>query len=248
MTSSVLKKFFVGFTAPLHSARFLFQKKSLFILGVAPQILTFILYFWAVDKFIIGKWLLPFLNSLVLKTNNPFFLAMLKPQFFEVIIWIVAFLFYGVLGAAFVNAAASPIYDYIAKKSYEASSKDKLPIQTIGDFIDSIISEITKAVVVFCVFIISFFIHIFAPLLFLLGIWYLGWNSIDRTLLLLNLPLKERLRFGLQNTALCVGLGVWSYLPIISSLFAFTTASAGAMLVAKSKIPYFDDNAPGADF
>lgn len=248
MSRSILKQFFLGTSAPLYSARFLLQKKSLLLLGVIPHILNFFLYFWIVSKFIIDKWLHPFLNSLALKSNSEFIVSILKPHFFETLIWIFAFLLYGALGASFVNAVASPIYDYIAQKSYESTSNNKIPMQTIGDIIDSIISEVTKAVVVFCVFIISLFVHIFAPLLFLLSVWYLGWNAIDRTLLLLNLPLKERLRFGLQNISLCIGLGLWCYIPFISPIFAFTIASAGATLVAKTGVPYFDDNSPGADF
>ena len=245
---SVFKQFFLGFASPFHSARFLFQKKSLLFLGVIPHILNFILYFWIVSHYVIGKWLLPFLASLSTNVENSILQSLLNPRIFESFIWIVAVLLYGAIGASFVNAIASPVYDYIATKSYESTSLKKVPIQDLGDILDSVISEFTKAVIVFCVFIISIFVHVFAPVLFLLSIWYLGWNSIDRTLLLLNLPLKERLRFGVENVSVCLGLGLWSYIPIISPLLAFTTASAGGMIVAQSKIPYLMESSPGVDF
>lgn len=248
MFHSSLKQFALGVTAPFHSARFLLQKKSLFLIGLAPHILNFIFYFWIVSEIIIGRWLSPFLSSFAQHNNNSFLSIILKPQLVEIIIWIFAILLYGALGTAFVNAVASPVYDYIAKASYEGVSTNKIPQQTFADFIDSVISEVTKATFVFCVFIISLFFTFLAPFFFIFSVWYLGWNSIDRTLLLLNLPLRERVRFGIQNSALCIGLGVWSYIPLLGPLFAFTTASAGAILVAKSPIPYIDDITPGADF
>ena len=248
MPSFIPRQFILGFLSPIHSARFLFQKKSLFLIGVAPQIINFILYFWVVNKFIIGKWLNPFLSSLEEKSNLSFIVTIFKPEFFQTLIWVLALLLYGILGASFVNAIASPVYDYIAKKSYESNSKKIIPYQTIGDTIDSIISEFTKAIFVFCVFIISLFFPVLSPLFFILGIWYLGWNSVDRTLLLLNLPLKERLKFGARNSAMCIGLGLWCYIPLLAPIIAFAIASAGATLVAKSNIPYFQDNSPGADF
>jgi hypothetical protein len=248
MIHLLFKQFFLGFASPIHSARFLFQKKYLFFLCILPHILNLILYFWIVSHYIIGKWLNPFLSSMEEKSNLKSIFVMIRPEFFEVIVWIAAFLLYGALGTSFINAIASPIYDYAAQKSYEYESGFKTPKQSISDFIDSIISEITKAVIVFCVFLISIFLTFLAPLFFIISIWYLGLIAIDRTLLLLNLPFKERILFGIRNIGLCLGLGIWCYIPFISTLFSFTLACAGARLVAKTPIPYLSDHSIGADF
>ena len=237
MSYSILKNFFIGLSSPFYSARFLFQKKSLFILGVLPHILNFFLYFWIVKTVIIARWLHPFLTTLSFKEQSSFFAYFLNPTFFESLIWLVAFLLYSILGTSFVNAVASPVYDYIAEKTYEHFTNKKLPKQTFEIFLLSTISEFTKAMIVFCVLIISLFVHIFLPILFLFSFWYLGWNSIDRTLLLLNISLRNRLRFGLKYPSLCIGLGVWCYIPILSTLFSFSTAAAGAFVLSKVQDP-----------
>ncbi|MBX9838705.1 MAG: hypothetical protein K2X69_10400, partial [Silvanigrellaceae bacterium] len=115
----------------------------------------------------------------------------------------------------------------------EKTSGNKTPNQSFMDFIDSIISEVTKAVVILCLFILSFFVQIFAPIVLIIGIWYLGWNNIDRTLLLMNIPLRKRVLFGIRNWGLCIGLGIWCYIPIIGTLMAFSMAAAGAIVYAK---------------
>lgn len=174
------------------------------------------------------------LNSLVKNGQHSILVWILQSHFISIFIWTIAILLYGILGITFVNAIASPIYDVITQAAFEETAQKKLPKQTFMDFIDSMISEFTKAVIIFSLFIISFFIQIIAPLLFLLGLWYLGWNTIDRTLLLMNMPLKERIGFGLRNFALCIGLGIWNYIPVFSILIAFALAPAGAIAVAKT--------------
>ncbi|APJ02579.1 EI24 domain-containing protein [Silvanigrella aquatica] len=233
MTHSPFHQIFLGFKAPVYSVRFFLRNKVLLLLGIGPHIINLFIYFWIIRSIVIAKWVKPLFHSLELRWEGTFVAPLFNPVLIEVVIWIIGVLLYGIFGTAFVNAVASPLYDIIAQKAYEKTSGRNIPKQTFMDFIDSIISEITKAVVIICLVIISLFVQIFAPLVFFAAIWYLGWNSIDRTLLLMNIPLKKRLRFGLKNWGLCIGLGFWNYIPIIGALMAFAMAAAGAIAVAK---------------
>ena len=233
MSNSPFQQFMIGFKSPIYSVRFFLRNKGMLLLGIAPHIVNLIIYFWIVRNIVIAKWVKPLFHSLAQRWDGSFIAPIFNPVLIEVVVWIIGVLLYGIFGTAFVNAIASPLYDIIAQNAYEKTSGRNTPKQTFMDFIDSIISEVTKAVVILCIFIISFFVQIFAPLVFFAGIWYLGWNNIDRTLLLMNIPLRKRLLFGLRNWGLCVGLGFWSYIPIIGALMAFSMAAAGAIVVAK---------------
>ncbi len=243
MSHSPIQQIIIGFKAPLHSVRFFKLNKGMLLLGVTPHILNLLLYTWIIRNIVIAKWIHPLFNSLSLKWQDSFISHIFNPTFIEIVVWIVGFLFYGVFGTAFVNAFASPLYDIIAQKAFEKTSGTLIRKQSLMDFIDSIISEVTKGVIVISIIIISFFVQIFAPLVFFIGIWYLGWSSIDRTLLLMNLPLRKRFIFGLRNWGLCVGLGIWNYIPLIGAIFSFAMAAAGAIVVAESKAgeAYVDD-------
>ena len=233
MSVSPFQQLFIGLKAPIHSVRFFLRNKGMLFLGIAPHILNLIIYFWLVRNIVIANWILPLFHSLAQKWKGSFIAPMFNPTLIEIMVWIIGILLYGIFGTAFVNAAASPIYDIIAQNAYEKTSGKKTPKQTFMDFIDSIISEVTKAVVILCLFILSFFVQIFAPFIFLLGVWYLGWNNIDRTLLLMNIPLRKRILFGIRNWGLCIGLGLWCYIPILGTLMAFSMAAAGAIVFAK---------------
>lgn len=249
MSHSSLRQIFIGLWAPIWSFRFLWKHKRLFLIGILPHIVNFIAYFWFIGNVFIGKILPSLEKSLNQSESHPVLTWMLQSQFVTILIWIMALLLYGVLGAAFVNAIASPIYDFVTQKAFEETADQKLHSQSLMDFVDSMISEFTKAVIVICVFIISFFIPFSAPVLFLLSIWYLGWNTIDRTLLLMNLSLRERAVFGVENFALCMGLGIWSYIPGLSALIAFSLAPAGGIVMAKmGGLKYFEPDSPGSDF
>lgn len=233
MSNSPIQQIKIGFQSPIYSVRFFLRNKDMLLLGIAPHIVNLIIYFWVVRNIVIAKWLKPLFHSLAQRWDGSFIAPIFNPVLIEVVVWVIGILLYGIFGTAFVNAIASPLYDIIAQNAYEKVSGRKIPKQTLMDFIDSIISEVTKGIVIICIFIISFFVQIFAPLVFLAGIWYLGWNNIDRTLLLMNIPLRKRLLFGLRNWGLCIGLGFWCYIPIVGALLAFTMAAAGAIVIAK---------------
>ncbi len=233
MSIEPFQQIFLGMKSPIYSVRFFLRNKGMLLLGTAPHILNLIIYFWIVRNIVIAKWIIPLFHSLALKWDGTFLAPLFNTVFIEIIIWIIGFLLYGIFGTAFVNAVASPIYDIIAQNAYEKTSGNKTPKQKFMDYIDSIISEVTKAVVIFCLFVLSFFVQIFAPIVFIVGIWYLGWNNIDRTLLLMNMPLRKRVLFGIRNWGLCIGLGIWCYIPIIGTLMAFSMAAAGAIVFAK---------------
>jgi hypothetical protein len=234
MPHSSLRQIFIGLTAPFLSFQFLWKRKNLLLAGILPHIVNFIIYFWIIRNIFINKIIPSLINSLIKNGQHSTLVWILQSHFISLFIWTIAILLYGILGTTFVNAIASPIYDIITQSAFEETAQKKLPKQSFMDFVDSMISEFTKAVIIFSFFIISFFIQIIAPILFLIGLWYLGWNTIDRTLLLMNLSLKERIAFGLRNFALCIGLGIWNYIPVFSILIAFALAPAGAIAVAKT--------------
>lgn len=232
MSISAFKQVSLGFKSPIYSVKFFKHNKGMLILGIAPHLVNVIVYFWVVKNIILAKWISPLFHSLAEKWSESFFSPLFNSTFIETFVWILGILFYGIFGTSFINAVASPIYDIIAQRAYEKTSGNKVPKQTLLDFINSIISEVTKAVIIFSLFILSFFIHIFSPLIFLLAVWYLGWNNIDRTLLLMNLPLKKRLLFGIKHWGLCIGLGLWCYIPILGTMMAFSFAASGAIIYA----------------
>lgn len=228
-----LRQIFIGLAAPILAFRFLFKQKKLLVAGILPHILNFIIYLLVIKNVLIGKIIPVLADSFVKTGSHPTLLWFFQSQFFSLFIWIIALLLYSVLGTAFVNAIASPIYDIIAQRAFEDISKKTLPKQTFMDFVDSVISELTKAVVVFCLFVFSFFVPFLAPFLFIGSFWYLGWNVIDRTLLLMNMSLKDRLLFGKKHFIVCFGLGIWCYIPGLSTLFAFAMAPAGGIATAR---------------
>ncbi|KAB8030769.1 EI24 domain-containing protein [Fluviispira multicolorata] len=235
MSHSPIQQIIIGFKAPLHSVSFFKSNKGMLILGVIPHIFNLLFYIWLIRNIIIAKWIRPLFNSLSTNWHDSFIAPIFNPTLIESVVWIVGILFYGIFGTAFVNAFASPLYDIIAQKAYEKTSGTPIRQQSFMDFIDSIISEVTKGIIIISIVIISFFVQIFAPLVFFVGIWYLGWSSIDRTLLLMNLPLRKRFIFGIRNWGLCFGLGIWNYIPLIGAIFSFAMAAAGAIIVAESK-------------
>ncbi len=232
MSISAFKQLFLGFKSPIYSVKFFKHNKGMLLLGIAPHTINLIIYFWVVRNIILAKWITPLFHSLSEKWQGSFFSPLFNTTFIETFVWILGILLYGIFGTAFVNAVASPIYDIIAQTAYEKVSNKKTPKQSLMDFIDSILSEITKAIIIFSLFILSFFIQFFAPLVFIFSIWYLGWNNIDRTLLLMNIPLKKRFLFGIKHWGLCIGLGLWCYIPIIGTLMAFSFAASGAIIYA----------------
>ncbi len=222
----------IGLNSPVYSVRFLLSNKAMMFLGIIPHFVNVIFYFWFLRRIVIGQWLLPIFQALAHSWEGSFLAYLFHPTFIEIFVWMMGILFYGVLGTSFVNAVASPLYDIIAKKAYEKTLNQKLPKQGFWEFVNSIFSELTKALILFCLFIVSFFVHIFAPVAFIIAIWYFGWNSIDRTLLLMNLPLRKRLLFGVRHWGYCFGLGFWSYIPFVGVFIAFTLAASGALVVA----------------
>jgi uncharacterized protein involved in cysteine biosynthesis len=132
-----------------------------------------------------------------------------------------------------VSAISSPIYDFIAAKTFEKSTGEKLPNQGFRQMISSIITEVVKLSGYFGLLALSFFVPVLAPFFFLFSIWYLGWDHLDRTLLLMNKSFFERVGFGIKHVLACLSLGAWSYIPLLGGLFGFTFASAGAIAVAR---------------
>lgn len=233
MSHSPIQQLKIGFQAPIHSVRFFTDNKGMFFLGVTPHILNIFFYIWLIRNIVIAKWVSPLFHSLSVNWKESFIAPIFNPTLIEIVVWIVGILLYGIFGTAFVNAVASPVYDIIAQKAYEKTAQIKMPKQTWMDILDSVISELTKGVIIISIVIISFFVNIFAPLVFLFGVWYLGWNCLDRTLLLLNLPLKKRILFGMRNWGLCLGIGIWNYIPIIGVLCSFAMAASGAIVIAQ---------------
>lgn len=250
MSHAPIKHFFASLGSPVEAIRFLSRRPFWLFMGILPHVLNIILYVWFVAKIVIDKWMHPLLTFLGIKWESSFVSGLAQSTLLEIVVWFVAVILYGAIGVAFVNVVASPIYDILAQKAFESTSGRKISSQSFMDFVDSIISEVTKGLIILSVVIISLFLSFLAPVFFVASIWYLGWNHIDRTLLLLKLPFRQRIFFGLKNAPLCFGLGVWSYIPFLNALLSFTLAISGAILVAKHSeaYRYKDENTPGADF
>jgi len=158
---------------------------------------------------------------------------------------IASVLLFTVVGVPLLNVLLSPLLDVIAAKAYVETSGKPIPNLGAADFLRSLLSEASKAVIVYTVIVLGFFLPMLlpgglfvsaaiAPLGLLVSIWFFGWDNADRTLALLGWPLRRRIAFGLRHFLACIALGVWAFVPFAGTLLSFTMAAAGAMVVARA--------------
>lgn len=233
-----------GFLAPLDSLRFFRRHKLLLVSALAPHLLLAVGLLWA--AFLFG---LPLANQ---------HLAQLFPEIaggtgmsayalsilVGLAIGVACILLYTLVGVALLNALFSPLFDVMAAKAYEETSGKPLPKLGWSDFLRSFLSECSKLVIVYTCIVVAFFLPVLipggiivtlivGPALLLISIWFFGWDAVDRTLALKGLGLRQRLLFGVRHALACAALGLWTYVPFAGTLFSFTLAAAGAMVVAK---------------
>lgn len=229
-TSFITQQFRIGFLAPIDSLKFLLKYKVLLFIGLAPHFVGIGIYFWAlrvhVLPLIFEKMAESGLIQAATQGSTPQSIASIS-------IYIIGLLLYALVGLPLVTLCANPIYDYLAGATFEKVTNQTLPKSTMRSTYKSLISELVKLCLLFTLIFIGFIVPISAPIVFLLSIWYLGWDFIDRTLALMQKPLRSRILFGIRYPIACCMLGIWVYVPFVGSLLAFVMASAGAIAVGQ---------------
>lgn len=235
-TSFFTKQFRVGFFAPIDSLKFLVKHKGLLFIGLAPHLAGVVGYFWA-----LRTWVVPLLvdkmsaNGVITATTQ----GTMTQSVAVVSIYIIGMLLYALLGLPLVTVCANPIYDVVAGSTFEKTTGQSLPPSTLRTTLRSLLSEVIKLCILFILICIGFIVPISAPIIFLISIWYLGWDFMDRTLSMLQKTLRSRVLFGVRHPIACCMLGLWIYIPFAGSLLAFVMASAGAMAVGQLIHPSF---------
>ena len=233
-----------GFLAPLDSLRFFRRHKFLLVSALAPHILLAVGLLWTAFAF--G---LPSANEQLIRlfpeiAGGDGVSAYALSILVGVAIVVACILLYTLVGVALLNALFSPLFDVMAAKAYVETSGKELPKLGWSDFFRSFLSECSKMILVYTCLVVAFFLPVLVPggilvtlvvgpAFLLVSIWFFGWDAVDRTLALKGLGLRQRLFFGIRHGLACSALGLWTYVPFAGTLFSFTLAAAGAMVVAK---------------
>lgn len=219
-----------AFLAPFAALSFLRKNLLLLALGLAPFVIGAFVYFWALEKYVMTFLTQSLVKYGILSLEQ---LEGVGGFIVDFSTYLAAFILFVFIGLPIINALASPLYDTIAAAAFEKASGRRLPNSSFAQTVRGIFSEFVKACALLSFMFLAFVFPFWGPLLFVFGVWLFGWEIIDRTLALQQLPLKERVRFGIRHFPACASLGIWLYVPLVGSLFAFTMAAAGAIAVAK---------------
>jgi hypothetical protein len=229
--------------APWDALRFFRKHKTLLFAALSGHIVLFVLYMIA-----ISQWVLPLLLEAG-KTKDPAFFTTLQSLGF---LWtlvshlllasfyVLATLLYSVLAVPIANLLLSPLFDVLATKSYQWVSGVELPQLGLTAFFKSFWLELLKLLFLGAIFfgtLLSVWLVLIAPLVFLFAIWFYGWQEVDRTLGLAGLPWKKRLWFGIRHFPACMCFGIWFYIPLAGTLLAFVMTAAAGILVAHVQSP-----------
>jgi hypothetical protein len=218
-----------GLTSPLDSLRFMRLKKSLLVMGLAPHLVAFIIYVVLAAKFIVPTVIGFLIEKQIVPVGWDGYWVL------DALFWLFALTLFALLGPSIVNTFASPVFDIIAKRTYEYYSGKKLPPESVELILRSFLGECSKLALWLTVTIFLATVPFAAFIGGVVALWFLGWTHVDRTLNLQTLRLGERLKFGLRHAPACMTLGLWGVIPGISSIFTFLMASAGAVVVAKAE-------------
>lgn len=228
--SFFVRQFRIGFFAPIDSLKFLFKNKTLLFIGLAPHVVGMVAYFWALKDAIIPRIMQRLIEAgLIGPVENSittYNLALYSA-------YIIGLLLYALIGLPLVTLCANPVFDFVAGATFERTTQTKLPPSSIKLTFQSLFSELVKLIILYSLILSSFWVFYGAPLIFLVSIWYLGWDFMDRTLTLKQLPLHKRFFYGIKHAIACCMLGLWIYIPFAGSLLAFVMASAGAIAVSQ---------------
>jgi hypothetical protein len=202
-------------------------KKSMLVMGLAPYLVALVVY-----GVLIGRFVVPTLFGFLIEKQiipmgwNGYWLL-------DAIFWLFALTMFALLGPSIINTLASPVFDAMAKRTYEYYSGKKLPPDSLEMMLRSFLGECSKLALWLTVTIFLATVPLAAFAGGIVALWFLGWTHIDRTLNLKAMRLGERLEFGLKHAPACICLGLWGVIPGISTIFTFLMASAGAVVVAK---------------
>lgn len=222
------KKVRTGLFAPAHSLRFLLDNKLLLFIGLAPQVLGLVCFVWLAAATVIPAAETAILSLLPLSWDGGVVSGVVAIG--VILILVIA---YAVIWVPLMSTLASPLYDFIAGQTYQKVSGRALAPQKWRDMIRGIVSEATKLFVYILFIIMGLLLPPLSPLIIMFTIWYLGWDLMDRTLLLTGRSFRERIAFGLRHIVPCLTLGLWVYFPLVGALLGFAFACAGAISVAQ---------------
>lgn len=221
-----------GLSAPLQSLRFLINNKFLLFIGLAPQVLGLAAYVW-----LSIHYLLPYVDETVTQAVPESWSTGVLSLVTQSLMGLLLVVIYAIAFLPLVGAIASPLYDYVAARAFEEKSRCKLPHQGLREAIQGILSELVKLAVYYVLLALTLFVPPLAPFFLGFSIWYLGWDIMDRTLTLMNLPLRRRFGFGVHHVLACLGLGIWAYIPLVGAAFGFAFAAAGGISVSRLSSP-----------
>ena len=227
----VTREIVAGFLAPLESLKFFAEHKIYLLMGLAPFVVGLVCYFW-----VFSLWGLPWVVSLLATWGfDPTGTGLLVTAGLTAIYYIGAFILFALLGMPLVTVLASPLFDIIAEKAFHTHVKFpvQIPALSVRLFVRSFVNETLKTMLVIGCLFASFVVPLLAPFAALGGLWFFGWDHLDRTLAILHLPLRKRIFFGFRHFLACVSLGIWRYMPLIGTLLAFVMSAAGALTVAR---------------
>lgn len=154
----------------------------------------------------------------------------------QVTTFLIGIIAYGFIAVPIVNVLASPLFDVVAQKTYQSVREQVETPFSFTYVLRSLAFEAFKLLLIALLAVIliaSQFLALLAPFALIFSLWFFGWDHVDRTLGVLGLPLRTRISFGIRHFVACLSLGVWMFIPFLSTLFAFTFASAGASVVAR---------------
>lgn len=222
-----------GLIAPFDSLRFFRRHKGLLFTCVTIHLLGFAAFLWGM-----GEFALPWIQEVVLggdaapgTLSQTLFVGAAK-----VAVLTLGLFVFAIVAVPVLNVLASPFFDVIAQKAYEDFAVRTVPNPGWKYFFRSLGFEVLKLVLSFLLvlaLLTSHFVALLVPIALVLSMWFFGWDHIDRTLGIRGIPLGRRIGFGIRHCLACTTLGAWMYVPLVSTLFSFTFAAAGAAAVAR---------------
>lgn len=225
----------IGLKAPIDAFAFLWNRKSLFCAAIFGHVIILVLYFWS-----FRHWGIPRAEMLFSEyfpfLASPSTYALLLANVLLASVYVFAALVYALVGVPVANLLLSPLFDLIASSAYESVSGNILPKVNLSVMAKSLLVELVKVGFIVAIVVgalISTFLLFLSPFFVLFGIWFYGWQEVDRTLGLCNLNWKQRIGFGLKHWLACTCFGIWYYVPLVGTIFAFVMCAGGAIVAAR---------------
>lgn len=196
--------------------------------GLTPVLVSLVGYLWLVHRFVAtptGAW--------VREQFAESWLSALAGFSANILVYGVAMWLFNLLVLPLVNVLMSPLFDLIADRAYRWTTNVPLPELSKTAILRSFLAECSKLIIIWSVFLVAYVSPVLAPFFFLISLWFLGWDHMDRVLTLKDFSLKHRFLFGFRHAVGCICLGVWTYVPLMNTVFSFTMTAAGAIAVGQ---------------